>query len=89
MQELVCNVNPFVLKQKIYIVNSETHEKELITTCNFSDLTETLKSLVSNDQVYTLHLMGEQRFVEIIGDEIQNFLELNFGLADIYIKYNE
>ena len=89
MQELVCKVNPFILKQQIYSINPETQEKTLVAICNFSDLSDTLKTLIQQDQIYTLHLMGEQRFTEMIGKEVEDYLNLNYGLADIYIKYNE
>lgn len=88
MQEIFCPIDGFMLKQKIYKIDPETGEKELLTLCNFTNLAETLESIMKSQNVFTLHLAGDQQYIEDIGEKIETVFNLKYEINEVKIKYN-
>ena len=88
MQEIFCPINQFVLKQKIYKIDTETGEKDLIALCDLINLPDTLEAIMKEQQIYTLHFNGDQNFISDVSEKIETNFNLNYGISDLVIKYN-
>ena len=89
MQEIFCNIQPFIFKQQIYKVDTETGEQELLGSCNFGDLIDTLEAIMRDQQIYTLHLAGNDVFIEALGSKINTDFHLKYSdSVNIEVKYN-
>ena len=88
MYELFCKINPFVLKQQIYKVDTETQEKTLLDQCFFGDLEDTLIALANQEQIFNFHFFGDKKFIEEIGNNIDTTFQLNYTANRINIYYN-
>lgn len=88
MQEIFCKISPFVLKQQIYKINTETQEKILLDQCLFGDLEETLVALANKEQIFNFHFFGDKKYMKEIGDNIETTFQLNYAANKINIYYN-
>ena len=88
MQEIFCKINPFVLKQQIYKINTETQEKILLDQCLFGDLEETLIALANQEQIFNFHFLGDEKFIKEIGNNINMTFQLNYSNKAINVYYN-
>ena len=88
MKEIVCDISPFIYKQKIYLVDTETQETKLIDLCAYADLVNTLIAAAEKEQVFNFHLFGDLKFIHDIGDELSAKSPLNYSIQDIPVYYN-
>lgn len=88
MEELICDVSPFILKQKIYKVNLKTQDTELIDLCAFSDLTNTFIALGIKENIFNFHLCGDMKFITEIGNRIEEEFNLQYANNNIKVYYN-
>lgn len=88
MTELFCKVNPFILKQQIYRVDTDTKTTKLIDQCFFGDLEDTLIALAQQEQIFNFHLHGEEHFIKEVGESLQAKYQLKYSNININIIYN-
>ena len=88
MKELFCNINPFIYKQKIYLIDTETKDKELLELCAFEDLSDTLTNLGKQKEIFTFHLYGDEKFIKDIGEQIEENCILEYSSQSIKVIYN-
>lgn len=88
MQELFCPINTFTLKQKIYKIDTETGEKELVTLCDLVKLPEVLEAIMEEQQIYTLHFNGDEHYISAIGEKIETNFNLKYNNNNLIVKYN-
>ena len=88
MQEIFCPINAFTLKQKIYKIDTATGEKELISLCDLVKLPEILETIMQEQQIYTLHLNGDENFITEISEKIETDFNLKYSVNNLVIKYN-
>lgn len=88
MQELFCKIDPFILKQKIYKIDTDTQEKILLDQCFFGDLEETLIALANQEQIFNFHLYGDEKFITEIGNNVKTTFQLNYSNKAISVYYN-
>ena len=89
--EIFCNINPFIYKQKIYKINQETEESKLLELCRFGDLEETILKWLEIEQLNTLHLDGDLKFILDIGHKIETKYNLNYSYGlnnNLTVLYN-
>ena len=79
MQEIFCNIDPFIYKQKIFKINTETDEKELLGLCCFNELEQVIAGFAQQEHIYTLHLCGDQKFVQDIGENLETEFNLKYA----------
>lgn len=74
---IVCNINQFIINQKIYYINENTNEIELFKSCPLNFLPEILVASCKSCNTEKIVLKGEKDYIEGIKDSI---IELNKNL---------
>ena len=88
MYELFCKVNPFMLKQQIYKIDTDTQDIQLLDQCLFGDLEETLIALANKEKIFNFHLSGDEKFITEIGNNIESTYHLRYANNNINVFYN-
>jgi len=60
----------------------------LLDQCFFGDLEDTLIALANREQIFNFHFFGDKRFIEEIGNNIENNYINNYSYSSYSIKYN-
>lgn len=88
MKELFCNISPFIYKQKIYLIDTETKDKELLELCTFEDLSDVLTKLGKQNNIFNFHLYGDEKFIKDIGEQVEENFILEYSSQNIKVIYN-
>ena len=88
MKEIVCDISPFIYKQKIYLVDTDTQESKLLDLCTYEELVNTLIAVGEKEHIFNFHLFGDIQFINEIGEELTKQNPLNYAIEEIKVQYN-
>ena len=90
MKEIVCDLDPFIYHQKIYLVDTDTGETKLLGTYTYDEIKDinVIMAIAAKEQVFNFHLFGDTNFIQNIGDELTKQNPLDYSIQEISVKYN-
>ena len=79
MKKILCEINLFDLHQRIFLVNSETKEKECIATTMINSIPQTVSALCNNQKIYSVVLTGNKEYNNTLSKDILEYSRTHYS----------
>ena len=86
MQRIYCELHLFELNQHIYIVDTDTGNKDCVAVTSIEQLPEVISALSSEKQVNTIYLAGNSVFASMVAEDVVEYSKRHYNWNEIVVE---
>lgn len=86
MKKIFCELHIFDLEQKVYVIDDETGERDIVAITIAEELPAAISALSSEKQIPNVVLSGNFTYSSLIGEDIIAYSKLNYNNNEIKVE---
>ena len=86
MKKILCILNIFDFEQRVYIVNDETGERNIVAVAPAEELTAVISAICNEENIYNVVLSGNLTYSNLIKDSITAYSNLHYKNNKINVE---
>ena len=86
MKRIYCELHLFDLHQKVYVVDTETGNKECVAIAPMEELPEVISALSSEKKINHVYLSGNSVFGNAVSEDIVAYSKMNYSWNNIIVE---
>lgn len=86
MKKIFCELNIFDLEQKVYVIDDETGERDIVAIAMVEELPAAISALSSENQIPNVVLSGNFTYSSLISENIIAYSKLNYNNNEIKVE---
>lgn len=86
MKKIVCEIHLFDLHQRVFLVDTETNEKNWIAIAMIDSIPETVSALCDKQKVYSVTLTGNKEYNNTLSKDILEYSRTHYNNNSIEIE---
>ena len=79
MKKIVCEISLFDLHQRIFLIDTETKEKNWIAIAMIDSIPETVSALCDKQKVYSIVLTGNKGYNNTLSKDILEYSRTHYS----------
>lgn len=86
MKRIYCELHLFDLNQHIYIVDTDTGEKNCVAVTSAEQLPEVISAISNEKEVNTIYLAGNSVFAAMLAEDIVEYSKIHYNQNNIIVE---
>lgn len=86
MKRIYCELHLFDLNQKVYIVDTDTGEKECVAMTTMEDLPEVISAISNEKKIGHVYLSGNSVLGNAVSEDIVAYSKMNYNWNNIIVE---
>lgn len=86
MKKIFCELHIFDLEQKVYVIDDETGERDIVAIAMAEELPAAISALSSEKQIPNIVLSGNFTYSSLISEDIITYSKLNYNNNEIKVE---
>ena len=86
MKRIYCELHLFDLNQHIYIVDTDTGEKNCVAVTSAEQLPEVISAISNEKKVNKVYLAGNSIFAAMLAEDIVEYSKRNYNWNNIEVE---
>lgn len=86
MKKIYCELHIFDLHQRVYIVDTDTSEKECVAVTTMEGLPEVISAISNEKQIKHVWLSGNSVFGNAVSEDIITYSKRNYSWNNIVVE---
>ena len=86
MKRIYCELHMFDLHQRVYIVDTETGEKECLAITTMEELPEVISAISNEKNVHHVYLAGNSVLSNLVSEDIVAYSKRHYSWNNIIVE---
>jgi len=86
MKRIYCELHMFDLHQRVYIVDTDTGDKECVAITTMEGLPEVISAISNEKKIDHVYLSGNSVFGNAVSEDILAYSKMNYSWNNIVIE---
>ena len=86
MKRIYCELHLFDLHQRVYIVDTETGDKECVAIASMEELPEVISAISNEKNVHHVYLAGNSVLGNAVSEDIVTYTKRNYNWNNIIVE---
>ena len=86
MKRIYCELHLFDLHQKVYILDTETGDKECVAIAPMEELPQVISAISNEKEVNKVYLAGNSVFAAMLAEDIVEYSKRNYSWNNIEVE---
>ena len=86
MKRIYCELHMFDLHQKVYIVDTDTGDKECVAMAPMEELPEVISAISNEKKIDHVYLNGNSVFGKAVSEDILAYSKMNYSHHNIVVE---
>ena len=86
MKRIYCELHMFDLHQRVYIIDTDTGDKECVAITTMEGLPEVISALSSEKKINHVYLSGNSVFCNAVSEDITTYSKIHYNWNNIIVE---
>ena len=86
MKRIYCELHMFDLHQRVYVVDTETGEKECLAITTMEELPEVISAISNEKNVHHVYLAGNSVLSNLVSEDIVAYSKRHYSWNNIIVE---
>ena len=86
MKRIYCELHLFDLHQKVYVVDTETGDKECVAITPMEELPEVISAISNEKSIHHIYLAGNSVLGNAVSEDIVAYSKMNYSWNNIIVE---
>lgn len=86
MKRIYCELHMFDLHQRVYVIDTETGEKECLAITTMEELPEVISAISNEKNVHHVYLAGNSVLSNLVSEDIVAYSKRHYSWNNIIVE---